>query len=121
MILYSDGGHNKTGTYGSWRIEDDSQNLAHLSERIEFNATTNNQAEYEALKRGIEDCIRFRIKEVRIYSDSLLMVSQINKKWKINNEDLRQRAEIIWGLLENFDIYTIGHVPRETIVRKLGH
>jgi ribonuclease HI len=121
LILYTDGGCNKDGTYGSWRIEDLDGKLWHLSERVPFNIDTNNQAEYTALIRGLQDCIKFEIRDVRVYSDSLLMVSQVNGDWKINNDYLRILREKVVELMKNFDNIILEHVPRDIIVSKLGH
>jgi ribonuclease HI len=49
---------------------------------------TNNIAEYTAFNRALELIHRFEIKDVKILSDSNLMVSQINGKWKCKDQGL---------------------------------
>ena len=49
---------------------------------------SNNEAEYEALLRGLRLAISLRIKELLVYGDSLLVVQQVNKVWDINKETM---------------------------------
>jgi ribonuclease HI len=50
--------------------------------------TTNNQAEYKSIKFGLQDALELGTKEVAVFMDSLLVVNQINGKFKIKNEAL---------------------------------
>jgi hypothetical protein len=45
---------------------------------------SNNKAEYEALLHGLRVAISLGIKRLLVYSDSLLMIQQVNKEWDIN-------------------------------------
>jgi Ribonuclease HI len=49
---------------------------------------TNNQAEYFALKRALQ-IGNYHTKEIRIKSDSILLVNQRTKKYKIRNIELK--------------------------------
>jgi pterin-4a-carbinolamine dehydratase len=50
--------------------------------------TTNNQAEYTALKLALEECIKMNVREVQVYMDSMLVVNQMNGLFKIKNREL---------------------------------
>lgn len=51
--------------------------------------TTNNQAEYQALKLGLEAALNtFQAREVHVYMDSMLVVNQMKKIFKVKNRDL---------------------------------
>ena len=50
--------------------------------------TTNNQAEYNALKLALEECIKMQVKEVEVYMDSLLVINQLKGIFKVKNRDL---------------------------------
>jgi ribonuclease HI len=41
---------------------------------------SNNEAEYEALLHGLHLAVFFGIKRLRFYSDSLLVIQQVNKE-----------------------------------------
>ena len=52
---------------------------------------TNNQAEYLALKRALQ-IGNYHTKEIRIKSDSILLVNQRTKKYKIRNIELKNTS-----------------------------
>lgn len=60
-----------------------SEGCAYLGE------TTNNQAEYEALLRALEDVEPDRETEIEVFSDSELMVKQLNGEYRVRNEGLK--------------------------------
>jgi ribonuclease HI len=75
--------------------------------------TTNNCAEYEGLIRALEVASDYGFEEVRIRSDSELLVKQIRGEWDTNDPDLRERRVRARELLSEFDSWSIEHVPRE--------
>ena len=75
--------------------------------------TTNNQAEYQAVKAGLEACQKMAARTVWIYMDSLLVVNQMKGIFKIKNRDLWPIHEAIRELIKNFDSVSFTHIPRE--------
>ena len=75
--------------------------------------TTNNRAEYEGLIRALEVASDYGFEEVRVRSDSELLVKQIRGEWNTNDPDLRERRVRALELLSEFDSWSIEHVPRE--------
>ncbi len=76
--------------------------------------TTNNVAEYEALILGLTTLKKRNLfRPLKIYSDSQLMVCQLNGTYKIRKAHLRKLARRIFDLLKFFPSYEIMHVPRE--------
>lgn len=123
MKLYTDGGNSPDkGTYGSFLLEDENGLLVKLG-RLLFGGEidTNNGAEYSALISGLEFCIAEGIKEVECFTDSLLMVRQVNREWRVEKPHLRKLAEKVWELLPNFDTIEVSYVRRKIIAAKLGH
>ncbi|WP_000628812.1 ribonuclease HI family protein, partial [Leptospira interrogans] len=57
-----------------------------ISERI--GETTNNVAEWSALKKGIEECISRKFDSIHAYMDSELVVKQVNGKYKVKHPNL---------------------------------
>lgn len=88
-----------------------------LVEHSEFlGIRTNNQAEYEALRRALEICNKLD-KEITIFSDSELLVNQRNVKYKIRNQNLKIISRTITSLERNFDKVEYRHIPRERNIR----
>lgn len=74
---------------------------------------TNNQAEYEALKRALEICKEFDSKEITILSDSELLINQRNLKYKVRNQELKIITREISTLEKNYEKILYKHIPRE--------
>lgn len=75
--------------------------------------TTNNQAEYQAVKLALEEAKKFEPKFIDFYIDSMLVVNQMNGTWKIKNKDLWPIHEAIKELAAGFEKVTFTHVRRE--------
>ncbi len=75
--------------------------------------TTNNQAEYQAVKLAIQSALKYDPSEVHFFIDSLLVVNQMKGVYKIKNRDLWPIHSDIKRLAENFDKVTFTHVRRE--------
>jgi ribonuclease HI len=84
-----------------------------LVEHAEFlGIRTNNQAEYEALKRALEICNQLD-NEITILSDSELLVNQRNSKYRLRNHQLKIISMEISNLEKNFDKIQYKHISRE--------
>jgi ribonuclease HI len=75
--------------------------------------TTNNQAEYQALKLGLEEARNMRVQIVHVYLDSLLVVNQMLGIFKVRNRDLWPIHAAIKELVTEFKQVSFMHVPRE--------
>jgi ribonuclease HI len=74
--------------------------------------TTNNQAEYQALKAGLERAGQLGVRELLVNMDSELVVKQINGQYKIKNAELLPHYSAIKKLAGNFEQIDFAHVPR---------
>jgi ribonuclease HI len=74
---------------------------------------TNNQAEYEALIDALNSAKKLKKTHLKIYSDSLLLVNQINGSWRVRDSDLIVLFKKARGLLKEFKQVEINHIPRE--------
>lgn len=81
-------------------------------EGIYLGITTNNQAEYRAVKAGLETAIKLGVKDLEVYLDSMLVVNQVNGEWKMKNADLLPIHTAIKALIPEFNHVTFSHVPR---------
>jgi ribonuclease HI len=75
--------------------------------------STNNAAEYEALLMGLEAVLALGHRNIRVQSDSELMVRQLNGTYRVRDPKLQLLYGRACALLHQFDRYTIVHVRRE--------
>lgn len=75
--------------------------------------TTNNQAEYQAVKLALQSAMKYQPEEVRFFIDSLLVVNQMKGVYKIKNRDLWPIHSDIKSLAEKIPSVTFTHVRRE--------
>ena len=75
--------------------------------------TTNNVAEYIALIMGIINCLQFKPKRLKIYTDSQLLVKQIKGEFKIKDQWLKRLYLIASNLLKGFEEFEILYISRE--------
>ncbi len=73
---------------------------------------TSRAAEYYAMKNGIEHAIKLGLKSVHFFSDSLMVVNQLNGIFTIKNPDILHIYNSIQKLLENFENISFTHLPR---------
>ena len=111
--IYADGGsRGNPGPSASGYVlltEDDKLIKAN---GVYLGITTNNQAEYKSIKFALQDALELGSKNIDVYMDSLLVVNQINGKFKIKNEALYPIYRDIIDLVTQFDRVTFRHVPR---------
>lgn len=74
---------------------------------------TNNIGEYTGLIIGLERCVELRIKELSVEGDSMLVISQVSGKWKINHDHLRVLCEKVKALEKMIDVIEYKHIKRE--------
>lgn len=72
---------------------------------------TNNQAEYRALILALESAVDFG-NEAVCYSDSVLVVKQMNGEWKVKHHNMIPLWREVVTLKENFQKVSFVHVPR---------
>jgi ribonuclease HI len=74
---------------------------------------TNNQAEYEALLRGLQYLREAGAVSVEVYGDSELVIKQLNGQYECKSEALRSYYEECREILKSFPLVTLQHIPRE--------
>ena len=112
--LYADGGSrgNPGPSAGGFVVLDMNDMVLKESSKY-LGITTNNQAEYHALKGGLELCARERVKIVHVFMDSLLVVNQLKGIFKVKNRELWSINEAVKNLIPQFETIEFTHVPRE--------
>jgi len=112
--IFSDGGsRGNPGPSASGFVILDLEDNILVDKGVYLGITTNNQAEYMALKLALEECLKMGIVEAQVYLDSLLVVNQIKGIFKVKNRDLWPIHDAIKQLAQQFKKITFSHVPRE--------
>jgi len=114
LSLYTDGaarGNPGPAAIG-YAIYDSVGNLIEKDARF-VGRRTNNEAEYEALIWGLEKVRERGCGKIRVFSDSELVVRQINGEYKVSEERLRKYVSVIRTNEGLFESVKLSHVPRE--------
>lgn len=91
----------------------DSKDKKIYSAAVYLGEATNNIAEYSAILEGLRAALRINISSIYVYSDSELIIKQLNGEYKIKSEPLKILNEKITILSEKFDSITFNHIKRE--------
>ena len=59
-----------------------------MAKKLDFKVT-NNMAKYEACIYGVEAALAVGSKDLLVYGDSLLVISQANEEWEVKEERLK--------------------------------
>jgi len=112
--LYSDGGsRGNPGPSATGYVIYDEDGQVIKQEGAYIGLTTNNQAEYLALKAGLLMAKELGVQELRVYMDSLLVVNQLNGLFKVKNRELWPIYQAVQDLRPVFKKISFNHVPRE--------
>lgn len=112
--VFTDGGsRGNPGPSASGYVILDMEDNVLVDRGVYLGVTTNNQAEYTALKLALEECLKMQVHEAQVYLDSLLVVNQMKGIFKIKNRDLWPIHDAIQQLAKKFNKISFSHVPRE--------
>nr|GEX47288.1 reverse transcriptase domain-containing protein [Tanacetum cinerariifolium] len=75
-------------------------------------ATSNNEAEYEALVAGLRITTQMGVKNVQVNVDSKLVANQALGTYVAKEDNMIKYLEIVKGLIRGFTIFSISQVPR---------
>lgn len=111
--LYSDGGSrgNPGHSAGAFVICKMDNNVVEKS-GFYIGITTNNQAEYQALLKGLQRTQALGIRKLNVFMDSELIVKQLNGLYKIKNKGLEPLYLQVKDLATGFEEISFAHVPR---------
>lgn len=111
--LYTDGGSrgNPGPGAGAYLLQTPAGALIE-SRAIYLPETTNNYAEYTAVLEGLRAAQKRAAREVVLFSDSELLVRQLNGQYQVKSENLRPLYEACRTLLAGFERWRVEHIPR---------
>ena len=73
---------------------------------------TNNQAEYQALLKGLQLAKEFKPQEVICYLDSELIVKQMKQEYRVRDKDLQPLFIKVWNAAIGLKKVSYQHVSR---------
>ncbi len=112
--LFTDGGsRGNPGPSAAGYVVLDLNDALLVDKGVYLGITTNNQAEYTALKLGLEEVHNMGARTVQVFMDSLLVVNQMKGVFKIKNRDLWPIHETIKRQVAQFKEVKFTHIPRE--------
>ena len=109
MEVYIDGGSR--GNPGPAGLGVYFTGVARIAEYL--GPQTNNFAEYSALIVALKFAVAQRFKTLKVYSDSELVVKQIQGSYKVRNENIRPLYESALRWIALIPEFSIEHVRRE--------
>ncbi len=74
---------------------------------------TNNIAEYTSFLKALEASKQTGAEQLTVFSDSELLVRQINGQYKVKSENIRPLFQKAVDLLDGFTSWQVYHIPRE--------
>ncbi|GKU90939.1 hypothetical protein SLEP1_g4880 [Rubroshorea leprosula] len=110
-VLYVDGAANDEGSgAGAVLLGPDGFKSEHAL-RFKFQ-TTNNAAEYEALIYGLKLASELKVQSIQVFSDSQLVVGQVNGKCEVRDPQLSRYTSVVNRLKSRFASFQIDKIPR---------
>ena len=113
LKMWTDGGsRGNPGKAAIGIVISDGQSVVFEEGRYLGDLISNNQAEYQALYRGLLELKEMGAKRVRCHLDSQLVVEQINGRYKVKDAGLREWWQKIQELMQSFESIEVVYVPR---------
>ena len=113
FVGFTDGAPCSTRNLSStaWVIYDSAGELVNL-QGVCLGRATNNIVEYSVVLELLTEAINLGIRELLVYLDSQLVVSQLNGHYSVKNPSILRLYLRIRLLERNFDYITYHHIPR---------
>jgi ribonuclease HI len=88
-----------------------------VEESQTIGTATNNVAEYTAFIEGLNLAAELGVKSLAVFSDSELLVKQMNGEYRVKNADLLELYQEAKQLVRRFEKFSITHIRREQNAR----
>ncbi|MDE0092342.1 MAG: ribonuclease HI family protein [Oligoflexia bacterium] len=115
VFIYTDGASR--GNPGpcalGLQVFDSKKNLIYEEASYLEDQNTNNFAEYKAVIRAFELAVQNEIQELTLFSDSELLIRQLQKKYKVKSPNIRTLFQECQSFLKHIPQTYFQHIPRE--------
>jgi len=114
IIAHIDGGsRGNPGPAAAGFVLADSNGVQLQAKAFFLGRTTNNVAEYTGLVKALEAAKQIGAEQLMLFSDSELLVRQINGQYKVKSELIRPFFRQAISLLGEFKNWKVRHITRE--------
>ena len=110
-LMYFDGAKTQEGSGEGCILIDPNKNKHFLSCRLEFECT-NNTTKYEALVLGLKKAIEIKVRNLKVFGDSEIVVRQVRNTIHCLSPHLKGYQLEVWNLIVHFNAFNINVVPR---------
>ena len=110
--LYFDGAMNNKGARLGVILVTPEGEIIPMAKKLDFNVT-NNMTEYEACIYGVEAALAAGAKDLLVYGDFLLIISQANEEWEVKEERLKPYHGYLKTLMKGFDKCLFIHLSKD--------
>ncbi len=112
LVVFTDGASRSNPGHAAigYRITDGKKELEVKGEYI--GVKTNNEAEYQALITALRECRKYNPSKIVCFSDSQLMVKQLNGEWRVKSPQLRDLFNEVMRLIKDYKV-VFNHVRRD--------
>ena len=114
VVIYTDGacrGNPGPSGIGASIENENGEEIAIVSSFI--GNGTNNRAEYMAAIAVVKKAMQLNAEEIELRMDSLLVVRQVEGRWKIKHPNLKILNQELKNVLGSLEKWRVKHVPRE--------
>ena len=113
VIVYIDGGsRGNPGLAAAAFVFTDAGGTLLQGKAFFLGRATNNVAEYTAVYKALEAARQLGAKQITAFSDSQLLVRQINGEYKVRSEQIRPLFQEVVDLLGEFEQWQVQHIAR---------
>jgi phosphoribosylglycinamide formyltransferase 1 len=114
ITIYTDGGsRGNPGPAAAAFVLFDSAGRQLQGKAFFLGQATNNVAEYTAAIKALDAAKQLSAKQLTLFSDSELLVKQINGEYKVKNENLLPLFQAVEEKLSQFKIWKVKHIERD--------
>ncbi|XP_021673527.2 uncharacterized protein LOC110659788 [Hevea brasiliensis] len=91
-----------------------SPNGKHFSVAVKLRfECTNNVAKYEACMSSLQAAIEMKIKKLKVYGDSALIIYQVKGEWQTKDPKLVPHQKYLLELIQKFEEISFTHLGRD--------
>ncbi len=114
IVVYTDGGsRGNPGPAAAGFVLIDTNGTQLLGKAFFLGRTTNNVAEYTAIIKALEAAKQKGGKRITVFSDSELLVRQLNGQYKVKSEQVRPLYRQATFLMDEFESCKVQYIARE--------
>ncbi|GAG26253.1 unnamed protein product, partial [marine sediment metagenome] len=114
IIIHTDGGsRGNPGPAAAGFVLTDSVGSKLDAKGFYLGPATNNVAEYTGIVKALQAALQLGAKRLTVFSDSELLVKQLNGEYKVKSDQIRPLFKKTVELLNEFEGWKLQHITRD--------